>query len=352
MASVQVYWLCGFLIYCIRPGGASYLTLEASGALSGVLVDGKSVRIGDLTTPGTVVAFDGTSVANRLAYRQGNPDDRTFNPAVLGESVVVCMDQIWFRERAPDWCRFAGFVAAGRCLQPFSTVCGPVQVSYSAVFSWSDDGAVLFHRRGSDGASGVISSTVALLILTIAESSPAMPAWALVDASGWATGAGILLGLGWPGGVALGTVFGICARVGYTNPRIASRALAGAALIIVAAAVPSAEIGGGPTTLLTVLAGLILCATAGQSGAVWLVPWAVVNGIGPLVWQSGAFDLRDEWVYVGVTSLLTVSAALLGSSGSLSLDNTWWAVVLRRQALKPNAVAPAPSSAAITRTMM
>lgn len=324
MVYKQLFKTCAVLIYCVRAGGASYLKLTSNNELNGVKLNGKSVQLGGLTSTGTLVAFDGTT---RLINNTNQQQDNLVNPNDLGPA-VVCMSQVWFEGSPPAWCAYADFVKAAQCVQPFATTCGTLRVQNDAVYSWSRDGFTLFERTAKGAGSLAFTSTLGLLFLCICETADGIPKWALIDAAGWAAVAGVLQGAHWSAAIIHGIAVAGAFYLRATDGGLVSKGLAPSLAIVIANNIPISKIGASPATMLIVLIGVVLCAATGYRGAVWNLPWVVTFAIGPLIWQSGAFDLREPYVYPCITALLTASFCFLGLSLLETVDGTWWSYML------------------------
>lgn len=309
--------------------------------LQGVKVNKQSPVLSPFTTPGDVLTVSGSGRRNPRA--DVPPEDANgiamLNINVLGDHVVVCNGQVWYDGNVPLWCFHAAATDAYVCEQPFGLICEGTAIDRSHVWSWSDDGTVLFRRRPSETAlSGVLSSSIAVLLIAIAEGSTPVPAWLAIDAAMWTVGVSAAGGAGYAGMVLSGITLGVVIATRHQSPQLASVSLALSAAVALSTSIPAAQVGIKPAELIAVVAGAAATLAAGARGALWALPWAYHVTFHPIVLQSAAVDARDWWAVPSVSLLLTLSVALLGLSVAAPSDQSWYMYIraARSQPVRQN----------------
>lgn len=292
-----------------------YVTITKDYDVDGVLINGSTPKLSSLTSRGVCFAPNGrVDFDNATTLFADDSEPIQLNVAALGRSVVVCRGDVYFAGGTPAWCVHAETVTVYSCQTPFDVQCEGAVVDTKHVWSWSTDGYALLQRKPHDmSVTGAITTTIAVLLLSVVEAGVTVPAWVALDAACWAAMAAAVGGAPLSSTVISGVAVAVALAQRKTNgASLAATAVAPALAVVVSVSVPFYDIGAKPSTTLIAFTGVASAVAAGARGSLWVLPWVYQVVMFPLVEQSAAVDAREWWAVPSVAVLATASVAMLG----------------------------------------
>ena len=320
--------------------GGAYITMDASGALSGVAVNGGRPVLHTLTSAGNVQTLLGTGIENtRAYYKYDEGGQLVLNPAILSEKVTICSGEVYLsvssRFSVPAWCESSPVIQVDMCPVAFATECGQLSIDVKHVWSWSDDGVLLYKRSSPDPVPGAISVSIAIAILAAIETASTWtnaPRWLLMDVAGFALITAIFMAKSPYEMIVHGISFGTCfffrvfksskTRADFSHSLAIRQVVAPSVAIAVSSLIPVNAVGVSPRRLLESIVAASIAVTSGARGTLWTIPWLIFDGLLSIVEQSAAIDVRSEQKTYAIVALFTFSLFIIGVSAAS--DAPWW----------------------------
>jgi hypothetical protein len=289
------------------------VSLEPSGKLRGVLVDGLEPYAATVTTGAVSVPdppdrplFDDALYPQEAEYSAVNPN--VLRPG----GVRVCAGTVHYRDDAPPWCATAATKATVPCAVPYEWGCGDVTIDTHGLFSWVADGHALRVHAAPSAAGYVATASAAIVALILVDTlgPPLAPAWAAREVASITVAVSIMGGFNWAFVIVTAVSFGLA--VGGARPKLVAASLRAALVITVAECLTDYNIDATAVSLARVIAAAAVAIAAGARGTVWSLPWAVVRGVLPVVVESVAIDpsrTGDLWL---IAVVITGTAFFVG----------------------------------------